>query len=223
MSATKRPNAAKAIHDTFLGIANAFRSPSFKSNPAVEGEFAAYLMYRRVLLELAINRFKWTGLPESVDPRFLEMSLATKALSVFYFDRDPRVGQFLALAGGGTGRPNMMGNPTAFRVYRQPLPSITLTHNQCVPIWANTARTPDLDIVDYYARRFARWDTTIEINSLNARQTKILATDENQRLTAQNINRQIVEGQPQISVSRRNHLCRPRYIHNAGLHWQQSA
>ena len=202
MSATKRPSPAQDIRDKFLSVSSAFsrKRGTQKPNLAVEGEIGAYFMYRRVLLELCINRFKWSGLPKSVDPRFLETSLHLNALSVFYFDRDPRVSAFLALAGGGTGRPNMMGNPTAFRVYRQPLPSLTLTHNQCVPIWANTARTPDLDIIEYYARRFARWDTTLEINAMNARQTKIVSTDENSRLTGQNINRQIVEGQPTIFV-----------------------
>lgn len=197
MSSRKRPSGAKEIYDNFTNLGRR-TGPNFEYSPAQNTQYLAYNLYRRKLSELAINRFKWFGLPSSVNQRFLEVTLFQNALSVFYFDRDPRVNQFLALAGGAVGRPNMQDDPTAFRVFRQPLPSMLLTQAQCVPIWANTYRMPDQDMVMYYAHRFANWDTTIEINGINARQTKIIATSEQQRLTLMNAQRQIVEGEPAI-------------------------
>lgn len=197
-----RPSSARDLYNNFLSKAGSFLGGRWNSsNPEAHDHAMAVLMYRRVLSELAINRFKWSGLPDSVNPRFLEVTLFQNALSVFYYDLDPQVNAFLALEGGGVGRPNMMDDPTAFRVFRNPLPTRTYPSSMVVPIWANTSRTPDLDIVNYYAARMARWDTTLEINAINARQTKIVASDENGRLSAQNFNKQVYEGVPTIYVN----------------------
>lgn len=201
MSRNKRPSQARAIYENFTNLGNRGYGPNWSRSPAQETQFLALNMYRRKLSELAINRFKWMGLPPTVNPRFLEVTLFNNALSVFYFDRDPRVGSFVSLRAGAMGRPNMQDDPTAFRVFREPLQSMILRADKCVPIWANTSRTPDHDMVEYYAHRFANWDTTIEINGMNARQTKIIESDENSRLTLQNANRQIVEGEPAIYAS----------------------
>lgn len=196
MSSNKRYSQAREIYENFSNLGKS--NPNWRYNPAMNTRALAFYFYRRKLSELAINRFKWFGLPKTVNPRFLETTLFQNALSVFYFDRDTRVNSFMALAAGVLGVPNMQDDPTAFRVYRRPLPSMTLTSAQCVPIWANTARVPDIDMVLYYAHRFADWDTTIEVNGQNARQTKIIASDENSRLTMQNLQRQIVQGEPAI-------------------------
>lgn len=200
MSSRKRPNGAREIYDNFTNLARG-TGPNFDDSGAQQTRALAFNMYHRKLSELAINRFKWYGLPKTVNQRFLEVTLFRQALSVFYYDRDPRVNAFMALAAGAMGKPNMQDDPTAFRVFRQPLSSFTLLASQCVPIWANTSRTPDHDMIVYYARRFAEWDTTIEINGMNARQTKIVSSDQNARLTMQNVNRQIVEGEPAIYAS----------------------
>lgn len=206
MSRNKRPSAAKALYENFTNMGNRGYGPNWQRSPAQETQFLALNMYRRKLSELAVNRFKWYGLPATVNPRFLEVTLFQNALSVFYFDRDPRVSAFMALRAGALGRPNMQDDPTAFRVFREPLQPMTLPANKCVPIWANTSRTPDHDMVEYYAQRFATWDTTIEVNGINARQTKIVESDENSRLTLQNVNRQVLEGEPAIYVSDKSQL-----------------
>ena len=167
-------------------------SSGFKNNPTNDMQMITERMYMRVLTELAINRFKWSGLPKSIDPRFLELELFRNALAVFYWDKD--FNRYLALAGAGNGRLNMYENPTAFNVYGNLQVNKTISAKECVPIWANMLRTPDLDIVRVYANRLATTDRTLEINSKGLRKTKVVIADENQRLSWQNINRQIDEG-----------------------------
>ncbi len=164
----------------------------FKRNPTNDMQALTERMYMRVLTELSINRFKWSEVPKSIDPRFLELELFRNALAVFYFDND--FDRFLALAAAGNGRLNMYENPTAFNVYGNMQINKTISGKECVPIWANMLRTPDLDIVMVYAKRLAELDRTLEINSKNLRKTKVVIADENQRLSWQNINRQIDEG-----------------------------
>lgn len=199
MSANKRHSAATQIYSQF--------NPAYKQNTAVEREQLIERMYFRVLAELATNRFKWYGMPSSVDCRYLELTEFFHALSVFYFDK--RYDKYFALRGGGTNWNNMQDNPVGFSVIGagagftgMNVSAVRETENAsiAIPIWANYLRIPDLDIVTIYANRLANLDRTIEINSANARRTKVLTLNENQRLSGQNISRQIDEGQPAISV-----------------------
>ncbi len=41
----------------------------------------AYLTYRMWILTLAINRYRWIGLPKTCDPRFLEETLALQGVA----------------------------------------------------------------------------------------------------------------------------------------------
>lgn len=191
-------------------------------NYATNREALIERMYIRILSELAANRFKWPGLPESINPRHLELTLLKNALSVFYFDDE--YNKFFALRGAPVGEMNMQDDPIKFLVYGNRFINKTLSAmpivvqgrnakgqftpeftsvlpEECVPIWANYLRIPDWDIITVYANRLAQMDRTIEINSKNARRTKVVGVDPNGNLSIENIVRQIDEGQPVIRVN----------------------
>lgn len=193
MSRRKRGGGADALYENHLN-----GSP-FKQNGKTSRASLIESMYLRVLTELASNRFKWTGLPDEIDLRFLETTLFYQALSVFYFDTG--YDKYMSLKGGGTNFLNMIDNPTAFMVVGNNFVAKTLSADDCVPIWANQMRRPDIDIVTIYAKKLADLDMTIEINSINARQNKVLVSGENQRLSVVNIDRQMNEGQNGIQVA----------------------
>ena len=158
-------------------------------------------MYYRVLTELCVNRFKWVGLPDTIDERFLEMTLFYRALSVFYWDTD--YNRYLALRASGSGRTNMYDNPTRFTVTGGGgMINKNLGPKNCVPIWSNYLRMPDLDIVQVYAAKFADIDMTIEINAHNMRYTKAINADENSVLSWKNLVSQYDGGQPLLLGSK---------------------
>lgn len=193
MSRKKRGSAADVYYNTHL------YGGSFANNPVNNRVAAIENMHLNVLSELAANRFKWFDMPETVDVRFLDLTLLFHAVSIFY--NDEKFG-FLSLKGGGTGYLNMMDNPTSYLVVGNNFVGKTLSAKDCVPIWGNYLRTPhDINIIRIYANRMAELDRTIEINSLNARQSKVLIMSENQKLSIENINRQIDEGQNVIQIS----------------------
>lgn len=198
-------------------------SKRFSVNPSGNRTLVLQRMYTRVLTELAMNRFKWHGMPDSVSIRFLEMQLFYRALAIFFHEENWN--KFIVMAGSGTGNMNMVEDPTMFAVFGNQYPGrrlhamrhaaedeygnkirddagdIVMEDAECVPIWANYLRVPDLDIVTIYAQRLAELDMTIEINTKSARRTKIIAVDENQRLTARNINRAIDDGDTAIEIA----------------------
>lgn len=182
MGRNKRPNQAAMARQGFMP--NQARSRTMTT----EG------MYQRILTELSLNRFKWVGMPDSIDERFLELTLFRNALCVFY--REEKANRYLAVNGTGIGNINMYNNPTQFKVIGNSMVSQTLGAKQCVPIWANFLRIPDHDIVYLYATKLAEVDRTIEINLKSMRQSQVMFVDENERLSYMNLMRQHQEGEP---------------------------
>lgn len=179
-----------------------------RNNPAMIEEILLQSMYQRILSELAVNRFKWSGFPDSIDPRFIEVQLHTHGLIVVFKDigSSKRAGtqHIFALRGTPSGQRNMMDNPVAYTLtgpgMEQHFQGVQLAINRCVPIWTNYFRETDWDIIETYSRKLAKIDRTIEINLDSARRTKVLVYDENTRLSAENINRQIDAGEASVRV-----------------------
>ncbi len=188
----------------------------FKNNPAGNRLSLTERMYIRILSELSCNRFKWTGLPDSVDERFLELALFNQALCVFFFDEE--YDRYFALRASGSGTINMYDNPTTFTVTGNTILNKRLNAGntwieevdeagqkvrvmkpaECVPIWANYMRIPDKDIIYVYASKLASIDRSIEINVDAMRFTTVITTEENKRLTWINLMRQHRNGEPVI-------------------------
>lgn len=202
---SKRADHAMRDYGTF--------NPLVNSNPTEDRQTAIYNEYARILTELAVNRYKWSGMPDSVNLRFLELSLFRSGLSVFFYNTD--VNSFMSLRGTPTGQQNYVEEFTAFTVTGNLMTPKRLSAvprwltsggekvrigADCVPIYANAMRMPDINIVRLWAHKLAVIDRTIEINSTNARITRIMAVGENQRMTAANVQRQLEEGQLVIPV-----------------------
>lgn len=187
-----------------------------KNNPGMNQQAMTERMYIRILTELCANRFEWTGLPDSVNVRFLEMNLTWRGLAVFY--RDTNSGQFFAVQGAGSGATNFMDEPTSFTIIApdmqttrlNAMPAYDVTPSgdvgerkdpECVPIWCNYMREPDLDVITLYATKLAKLDRSIEITADNMRKTKVVAASENERLSAMNALKQITQGDEAIFVT----------------------
>lgn len=74
----------------------------------------SYIFYFNRLKELAISMFEWKNLPETVDPRFLELALFNEGMSVFF--KDDVIG-FLSLRTMIGGKLNLYQIPTMRTAY----------------------------------------------------------------------------------------------------------
>lgn len=155
-------------------------------------------MYIRILQELSMARFKWTGLPVTVDERYLEMVLHQQGMALFY--KDEKVGRFLAVNAAGHGT-NMYGNPTSFTTADNNLQR-QVSSKQGVPIWHNAMRIPDWDVVYLFAKKLADVEKTIDVNLVSMRNTQLIFVDEEERHTYMQMTRQMDEGQPRIFGTR---------------------
>lgn len=178
------------------------------TNYVLSKEQELYLMYDRILTELAMNRYRWSGLPEGWDERFMIKTLHENGLLVVFRDvgtkKKPGTDKLFALRGAPSGRLDIQDNPVSFSIHgnagAHSFAGLQLAARVATPIWANYLRVPDTDVIDIYAAKLAKIDTTIDINLNSARRTKVLVYDENTRLSVENINRQINAGEATIPV-----------------------
>lgn len=155
---------------------------------------ATYSFYFNRLKELAISVFDWQNLPNSVDPRYLELELFEKGTAIFFKDGD------LSLFGEpSTYLCLQCLNNGSFDVYRNPLNrraignngyNKTLNSDDSVIIYNNLLRTNSSEVIKQYAYRLYLTQRAIDVN-INAQKTPIIIQcDESQRLTLKNLYKQ---------------------------------
>lgn len=158
-----------------------------------------YLQYYNRLTELAISMFEWKNLPETVDPRYLEMCLFSDGMCVFFNDE---VLGFLALQVAIGGQLNVYRIPIDRRAYASNGYQMNLTEENSVIIFNNYLHTNSMLDVEMFSKRLYNLDRAIDVNA-NAQKTPILIQcDESQRLTMKNLYKQYEGNEPFIFGSK---------------------
>lgn len=180
-------------------IYGSFLSPAFSGDSVAFNKQLVFRMYQRKLLEVAVSRFKWTGLPETVDARFLELTLNVNGLAVI---RETEEFPPMAYRAAPRGINNIQDNPTGYLLYQDGLRKIDEVSalEPLVPVWSSLLRYPDLDVINYHAGMVCELMTTFRSNTINMRTPTIFYVSADNKLSAENIQRQIVEGQPFIKA-----------------------
>jgi hypothetical protein len=144
-----------------------------------------YIQYFNRLVELSISMFEWQGLPETVDPRYLELHLFQNGSMVYF--RDEVMGD-LCLDCIANGQFDVYGNPISRRAYSSYNQyQKTLNESDSVIIWNNYLRQPSVLDVKMFAKRLYNLDRIIDVNA-NAQKTPVLVQGtEKQRLTLVNL------------------------------------
>lgn len=156
MGNEKRGSAADSVYASHFGL-----DGHFKPNTAVQREASIERVLQKQLVNLAANRFKWDGFPETVDTRFLEMTLLYQALAVVYYDHDYDV--LLAVRGAGTGFVNAIDNPISFNVVG-PIPRQN-DANVTDPNVVTPYTTLSTDIgTGLYTRQIRAFDRIVHLN-----------------------------------------------------------
>lgn len=154
-----------------------------------------YMQYYNRLTELSISMFEWKNLPDTIDPRFLELTLFSEGMSVFFRDED--LGE-LALQCMISGQLDVYRIPINRVAYATNGYSRNLDNTNSVIIFNNMLHTNSMLDVEMFSRRLYNLDRAIDVNA-NAQKTPVLIQcDENQRLTMKNLYEQYDGNQPFI-------------------------
>lgn len=154
---------------------------------------AAFLSILNRLSNIVLARFSWSNLPDTVDERFLELTLLKEGQAMFF--RDDAMGELcLPMAGGG--QLDVYRIPTIRRAITSNGYHAERDRNNSVIIWNNLRHTASWPDVYFYARRL--WDITRAIDTnIKAQKTPILIRcDESQRLSILNLYKQYEGNEP---------------------------
>lgn len=145
---------------------------------------ANIMQYYNRLTELSVSMFEWKNLPDTIDPRFLELSLFAEGRSLFFKDEELGYLSLRCAIGGG------------FNVYRIPTKRQAIASNgyhrelnitNSVLIFNNFLHTNSMLDVQVFAERLYNLDRAMDVNA-NAQKTPILIKcNENERLSLENV------------------------------------
>ena len=145
---------------------------------------ASYIQYYDRLTELSISMFEWRNLPDTVDSRFLELTLFANGMAVFFKDE---VEDYLALQCAISGPLNVYRIPIRRRAYAVNGYNRELDDKNSVIIYNNMLHKNSMLDVRMFARELYNLDRAISVNA-NAQKTPILLRcSENERLTVENL------------------------------------
>lgn len=159
-----------------------------------------YNFYYDRLLEMSLSRYEWLNLPESVDARFLELTLFKNGLALFF---DDDVLGMLALPVIISGPFNVYKIPIRRRAFTPGVSSVNetdkstvstyhaeRTNKDSVICYNNMLHSPSLNMCRMFARRLADIDRTIDVN-ISAQKTPVLIeSDTNTLLSLKNAYKQ---------------------------------
>lgn len=143
-----------------------------------------YLFYYRKLSELAMTMFEWKNLPETIDPRFMELTLFGKGQAIFFKDE---VLGYLCLPVMGMGRWSIYNVPTQRRAYATNGYQKPLSDKDSVIIYNNYLRTNTQVDAELYAQKLWDLDRTISVNARAQKTPVLIKCSENQRLTLEQV------------------------------------
>ena len=154
-----------------------------------------YLQYYNRLTELAISMFEWKNLPDTIDPRFLELALFGDGMAVFFEDE---VLGYLCLQTMIGGQLDVYRIPKERTAYATNGYNKRLDENNSVIIFNNMLHTNSMLDVEMFSKRLYNLDRAIDVNA-NAQKTPILIQcDEKQRMTMKNLYMQYDGNEPFI-------------------------
>lgn len=156
-----------------------------------------YQMFREQIINLALSRFKWVGLPKTCDARYLEYTLLFQGVAtIAHTKKQP-----------STYYSTMVAYDSPLNVYDNPTHWLSIgnngwrfnanTHSGAL-VWDNMLRIPITNWIDIYSRELVDVWRTKQINRLHQKVPFFIQGDQTKKLDMINIYKQIAGGEPAI-------------------------
>lgn len=185
-----------------MGKRNRKRQDEFYTDHFWESDsynFRAYNKNLDMLLALAINRFRWEGLPETCDARYLEKILHRNGVATLSYKRDEPARIYTTLQAMPTGVYNMYGLPTTWRaVGYDGLTDYEVDGKNGELCYYSYARVSPWNALEIYARKMAHYERTEDVNLTQQMKPFIGIAPQEKKLELVNLLKQVQGGEPAI-------------------------
>lgn len=153
-------------------------------------------MFQNDIIELALSRFRWVGLPETCNERYLEWVLLNEGSATLAYPSLTSA-TLLSLKSVQQGAPNMYDEPRSWRA----LGATGKTNFMCnwtngVWIWENSTRYPLMVKINIWARELADIMRTKQINRYHMRMPLVITGPQDRAFDVQNFYKNIANGEP---------------------------
>ena len=161
-------------------------------------------LFETWIMQLAINRFRWVGLPDTCNERILEWSLHTHGSAAICRPSDanePPV--FLSLPSVHDGRLTAYGDPTAWRVNGVSGDvHFASDWNNGAWVWYSKSRFSPYNAIQLFARKLAHMSRTEDINLYHQQTPMTIVVPDKMKRDAENVFKQISGGEPAIIANK---------------------
>ena len=143
----------------------------------------SFLNWYYRLKNLALNVYEWKGLPDSMDERFLELTLFEKGYAVIFEDDVMGLLGLTCTIGGNLNVYNIPTDRVAFSTsgYQK-----HLTDRDSVLVYNNYSHLPTDWITRQYAMRISQVERAMDVNVSAQKTPLMILCDEQQKLTMEN-------------------------------------
>lgn len=161
--------------------------------------FRAFHKNLDMLLSLAINRFRWVGLPETCDARYLEKILHRTGIATLSYKRDEPTRIYTTLQAMPNGQYNMYGLPVKWRAVGYD----GMTDYECDSengelCYYTYSRTSPWNALEIFARKLAHYERVEDVNLSNQMCPRIYIAPQEKKLELTNLLKQVEGGEPAV-------------------------
>ena len=161
--------------------------------------FRTYHKNLDLLLAMAINRFKWTGLPDTCDARYLEKMLHRNGLATLSYKRDEPTRIYTTLTAMPNGEYNMYGLPVRWRaVGYDGLTDYEVDNENGELCYYSFSRVSPWNALEIYARKMTHFERTEDVNLTQQMTPFIGIAPQEKKLELVNLLKQVEGGEPAI-------------------------
>lgn len=170
-------------------------SPVYWANAAYNER--VYMMFRNQILNLAMTRFRWDGLPKTCDSRYLEWTLLFQGCAtIAHPPKDAR--NYYSTQVAYDSQLNVYDNPTKWLSIGNNGWRFNVNQHNGAIVWDNIMRIPITDWLDIWARELTDLMRTKQTNRMHQKIPYILKGDQSKVFDMTNLYKQIAGGEPAI-------------------------
>ena len=161
--------------------------------------FRTYNKNLDMLLALAVNRFRWVGLPDTCDARYLEKTLHRNGIATLSHQAGQDVPVFTTLQALPNGEYNMYGLPTRWRaVGYDGLTDYEVSDDNGVLCYYSYSRVSPWNALEIYARKMAHYERTEDVNLSQQMTPFIGIAPREKQMELTNFFKQVSGGEPAV-------------------------
>lgn len=157
-----------------------------------------YLKNLEWIVSLAMNRFKWEGLPDSCNERFLEQTLLKTGIATICFEPS-KPDAWMSLMCVDTSKLSMYGEPVEWRAQgMNGETQFDVDWSNGVIVYDSKSFSNPWNAIQLLARKLTHYERTEDVNLTHQQTPWVFTAPEEKKLELVNLMRQVAGGEPAI-------------------------